>query len=298
MEDIRIPQLNIGDKLYHYTSAEGLLGISDGEFWITEGSFLNDSTEFKIASEVFGKILDQKIKNVQIRKKVKQIIADEMKKINSNNGNQSMYSGYYVISFCLEKDSILMWSQYSDFVGYCMEFDYRKLIDSFEGPTFSIFNGKVIYDFEEQKECIEKTLQIFIFDDMKEYPKINEWEDLIKVVDEDEKNLVLFISVILSLYNMFFKKKCFEGENEYRIIFSCMHNGIGDKEKLSEKQYFRVKNEVLIPFVKKRFNKESLSAVLVGPKNNSDIVKKGLEYFYRNKEMDIKISKSKVPLRY
>lgn len=52
-EDIKISKLNSGDKLYHYTSAEGLMGISNGEIWITEKSFLNDSTEFRIANEVF-----------------------------------------------------------------------------------------------------------------------------------------------------------------------------------------------------------------------------------------------------
>ena len=60
-EDIKISKLNSGDKLYHYTSAEGLMGISNGEIWITEKSFLNDSTEFRIANEVFYDIIDEKI---------------------------------------------------------------------------------------------------------------------------------------------------------------------------------------------------------------------------------------------
>ena len=38
-EDIKISKLNSGDKLYHYTSAEGLMGISNGEIWITEKSY-------------------------------------------------------------------------------------------------------------------------------------------------------------------------------------------------------------------------------------------------------------------
>ena len=54
-EDIKISKLNSGDKLYHYTSAEGLMGISNGEIWITEKSFLNDSTEFRIANEVLAR---------------------------------------------------------------------------------------------------------------------------------------------------------------------------------------------------------------------------------------------------
>ena len=40
--------------------------------------------------------------------------------------------GSYVISFCTSGDSLLMWSEYSDFMGYCMEFEYGKI----EGNIF------------------------------------------------------------------------------------------------------------------------------------------------------------------
>ena len=36
------------------------MGISNGEIWITEKLFLNDSTEFKIANEVFVILLMKK----------------------------------------------------------------------------------------------------------------------------------------------------------------------------------------------------------------------------------------------
>ena len=37
---IKIPQLNNNDRLFHYTSAAWVKGITDGEFWITESHFL------------------------------------------------------------------------------------------------------------------------------------------------------------------------------------------------------------------------------------------------------------------
>ena len=49
---IKIPQLNNNDRLFHYTSAAGIKGITDGEFWITESHFLNDSTEFTIGTDI------------------------------------------------------------------------------------------------------------------------------------------------------------------------------------------------------------------------------------------------------
>ena len=299
-EDIKISKLNSGDKLYHYTSAEGLMGISNGEIWITEKSFLNDSTEFKIANEVFGDIIDEKIENEQERTKIKEAVMKEAKSFDSSSDMQKtdLHDGYYVLSFCLEKDSMLMWSQYSDFIGYCMEFDYDKLIESLKQYIIK-WEGKVIYNSKEQKECLEKTIQEFIFDNMEDCPDINSWKDLIKIVNENKDDVLLFIVTILAVYSMFFKKSCFAGEKEYRIIFSCIHNGTGKREKLSEKQYFRAKDEVLIPFVKKKFEPDiSLESILVGPKNNSDLAVKGLKYFFRNKKMNINISKSEIPLRY
>ncbi len=45
--------LEKGDTFYHYTSAECLQGILSGEFWVTEIHFLNDITEFHVATDIF-----------------------------------------------------------------------------------------------------------------------------------------------------------------------------------------------------------------------------------------------------
>lgn len=55
IDDYLLTKQEEGDILYHYTSAEGLQGILGGEFWITESRFLNDITEFHIATDVFLK---------------------------------------------------------------------------------------------------------------------------------------------------------------------------------------------------------------------------------------------------
>ena len=206
-EDIKISKLNSGDKLYHYTSAEGLMGISNGEIWITEKSFLNDSTEFRIANEVFCDIIDEKIENEQERTKIKEAVMKEAKSVDSSSDMQKtdLHNGYYVLSFCLEKDSMLMWSQYSDFIGYCMEFDYDKLIDSLKQYTIK-WEGKVIYNPREQKECLEKTIQEFIFDNMEDCPDINSWKDLIKIVNENKDDVLFFIVTILVAYSMFLRR--------------------------------------------------------------------------------------------
>ena len=37
---------------------------------------------------------------------------------------------------------------------------------------------------------------------------------------------------------------------------------------------------------------------MIGPKNKSDIAEKGLWYFFRNMKLDVKVYKSKMPIRY
>ena len=59
--EMGIPILLNGDKLYHYTSAAGVQGILGKEFWITECHFLNDTSEFQVATEVFLEMLKKHI---------------------------------------------------------------------------------------------------------------------------------------------------------------------------------------------------------------------------------------------
>jgi len=131
---IYVPVLRPGDKIYHYTSAAGLQGICEKEFWVTEHHFLNDPSEFQIATEVFCEVLETHISNQVIREKLQNTLRENAIQLDTPGklGEKIAYSGDYVISFCLDADSLLMWSEYSDFMGYCMEFDFKELIDSFE----------------------------------------------------------------------------------------------------------------------------------------------------------------------
>ncbi len=133
-DTIYVPVLHPGDKIYHYTSAAGLQGICEKEFWVTEHHFLNDSSEFQIATEVFCELLETHISNHTTREKLQNRLRKEMICLDTPGklGEEIAYSGDYVISFCLDADSLLMWSEYSEFMGYCMEFDFQKLLDSLD----------------------------------------------------------------------------------------------------------------------------------------------------------------------
>ena len=86
--------------LYHYTTQSGLLGIlREKEIWATHTQYLNDSKEYRHATELIGLIIDQRIESAS---KNSQLIWDDMaqgiREIESMN--------VCVCSFSEERDSL------------------------------------------------------------------------------------------------------------------------------------------------------------------------------------------------
>lgn len=301
IDEYLLTVLEKGDTFYHYTSAEGLQGILSGEFWVTESHFLNDITEFHVATDIFLEVINRNIKNETIKEKLKKAVCEGVKLLVDDDitfDEQLGFDDDYVISFCLDKDSILMWSEYSNFCGYSIEFDFDALIHSFS-KTDNIIHGKVVYNHEEQISLMEQTIEkeIFEFPHLYKYP--NSWDEFNKITDDQIRKIASQFEMLVYYYNMFFKKECFSGENEYRFVFMCTHNDKTTEDYRKEEQYFRVKDNVLIPFVKKKLSSlDSVNSILIGPKNNSDIAEKGVKHFLRYHKIKAKVEKSEMPLRY
>ena len=65
---IHVPICQKGDKLYHYTTAEGIRGIVENrEFVATKSDFLNDKMEFQYAVEVMERLIERYIVNTDLR---------------------------------------------------------------------------------------------------------------------------------------------------------------------------------------------------------------------------------------
>lgn len=302
---IKIPQLNNNDRLFHYTSAAGIKGITDGEFWITESHFLNDSTEFTIGTDICIEILEKHMRNPRRLLYAKDLLMEQMRKYYSEEQEDTVSrsaEGSYVISFCTSGDSLLMWSEYSDFMGYCMEFEYGKLKETFQehcGNDCTLFDGKVIYDHDEQTELLEDTIERLLLSDGEDYKTIHGWDDLDSAEEEDVKLFVDHISVICLLYNMFFKKECFAQEQEYRMVFLCVHKREHQVPENSIPVEYRIKDEVFIPFIRMKLGDIScLKSVCVGTKNTSDLAVKGLRHYFGSRDLEVHVRKSEIPLRY
>lgn len=293
--------------IYHYTSAEGLLSILENcEIWATNSNFLNDKSEFIYTYKLFYEKILKEIKN----EKIKTIMIN---RFNYNTCDpvtldaNDIYTARYIISFSKSPDNLLLWSEFSGNTGYNIGFDISKLKDKLNNLWG--FDGKVIYNKERQIELLKNVVSVMLKETFQD-KNINSLDDLSDNINvEDIQKMLPVLHNIIELYSMFFKQSEFEQEEEYRLVIQVSHgvpsrllcaneSGIFFKET-NNKMYFRVKEGMLSPFVKVPFwDLDSLESITIGPKNNIDIAKMGLEIYCRNKGINPKILKSNIPLRY
>ncbi|MDY3926038.1 MAG: DUF2971 domain-containing protein, partial [Anaerotignum sp.] len=294
-----------GDKLYHYTTAEGVRGIVENrEFLATKSDFLNDKLEFQYAVEVMERLTEKYIVNQELRERFFSKLKKEIDRfgvitpICEGDGDCEMDEmSFYVVAFSKLQNNALLWAEFTDFRGYCLEFDYEKIVEGFQNRVF--LHGTVIYDEEEQMNGLLESLLSCIRNLIEEGVTDLEgfFEEEANPSEESLDKLVTEMSVVCSVYAMFFKKSFFEGEQEYRFIFPPLINSIG-----TDKPNFRLLDQIFLPYIMVEFEggKENvpLESVMVGAKNNSDIAVRGMRYFLKTQGLDIPVLLSDIPLRY
>lgn len=302
---IHVPLCKKGDKLYHYTTAEGVRGIVENrEFLATKSDFLNDKLEFQYAVEVMERLTEKYIVNQELRERFFSKLKKEIDRfgvitpICEGDGDCEMNEmSFYVVAFSKLQNNALLWAEFTDFRGYCLEFDYEKIVEGFQNRVF--LHGTVIYDEEEQMNGLLESLLSCIRNLIEEGVTDLEgfFEEEADPSEESLDKLVTEMSVVCSVYAMFFKKSFFEGEQEYRFIFPPLINSIG-----TDKPNFRLLDQIFLPYIMVEFEggKENvpLESVMVGAKNNSDIAVRGMRYFLKTQGLDIPVLLSDIPLRY
>ncbi|MEA3011096.1 MAG: hypothetical protein QOJ91_2788 [Sphingomonadales bacterium] len=153
-EDTEPQPSDIPDVLYHYTDANGLIGmLRSNEVWATDYRFLNDRSEI-----------------AHTRSLVRSLISEEMKKTNDSlvarlYAQILQFEGAgnlgdpYVFSFSEEADDLSQWRGYARegqgfTIGFCAKSIYKA--SSKKGSGFSFC--KVVYDENKQWKSISKAL--------------------------------------------------------------------------------------------------------------------------------------------
>ena len=275
---LNIGQMYKGEKLYHYTTSDALINIvTNKEFWITKWDYLNDVDELRVAEEVCDAILREESIDLEIikaiRKETNKIIREDL--------------SFFILSFSCDKDSQLLWSNYSDLDGLNLEIDF----DKFEKKLNHIikWHGLVSYHFESQKECMRRTFHDELIN-VEDFGKIKSLNDINKLAGKEYEMLINHISVICALYSMFFKREYFKGENEYRFVFSSEK-----KDRIN----FRSRNRLITPYIKKKVEDlDFITKITIGPTNKIDITTNGIRELLHHNEREIEVTKSEIPLRF
>ena len=212
----------VDDVIYHYTSAEGLRGIiANSEIWLSNVSFVNDTTECTALQEESDLFDDYKFTNSFVR--------DQWESFVRSPDN---IHNIYIASFSRGEESL---EQYRAYGNYRIGFKANKLIS----------RGYYLYQCVYNKEEIKKWII--------EKEKMNEWEG--EYLNDQYKRGAA--SILIFAASKKYKNKYYKQEREVRLISVSNHSwGIyTNSSSMFEKEppiHFRDHSayKVPVPYVK------------------------------------------------
>lgn len=245
--------------VYHYTSVDSLfkiLGVVGDFFYFraTHAHFLNDPSEYKYAIEIFmeSMVEYEKQKNIRIRK------SDSLSEAKIFFSGLSLMPGDpYLLSFSNILDDLSMWRSYGkDGTGVAIGLDSEMLSQKENEPNTSFI--ECIYD---QEIVISKLVKLW----ESEYDKVN---------IEKDNNSISSIRLLTSIFYLCFaaKRNPYAIENEWRL---CKNKTPDDKVE------FRVSQNLIMPFLKYKFEKRIIKKIVLGPCSNEILAKKSIELFLK-----------------
>jgi hypothetical protein len=285
----RRPQLP--HTLYHYTTAQGLLGIvEEQKLWATHYAYLNDPSEVEYGRELIMEALKDK-RSLMIQHPDKEASrwmqfceAAELA-VRLAHGQ---LSDHFLACFCEEGDLLSQWRGYgSRCGGYSLGFTAQAL-DSLEVDGIRVIAVK--YDREEQKRIISEILDA-VFEQM--VPSLDASGPL-----SDFKQLFInalaphLIDCLCS-----FKNPAFKEEREWRCVFPT---GIGSVTWERKNVFFRQGDHGIVPYVKIALSEDGrlpIAEIIAGPGLDRRLAEKALALLDQKYELHVPVRGSQFSLR-
>ena len=282
--------------IYHYTSPGGLKGILENKTMrFTDRYFLNDSSEGTYVMDLCIRNIEMLVLNHEKFKKelLKRCVE---RKVNPQRDD------FYVhqCSFSKDEDSLALWNYYTkgnNIQGYNLCFAAHALKSSLKmestmesGNVPAIWGGDVVYDESEQRVIVKKVVDSFF--------------ELSKKENHQHYQFTIGLLVDkLMLVGIFFKKKCFSIENEYRVVMDLhIDKSTGEFTAISSEQKFYEKNGFLIPYLDVEFGAEALKEIRISPTldlatTKNSIYRATAKIFPQINKNDL-VKQSEIPVRY
>jgi hypothetical protein len=197
------------ERLYHYTSPAGLIGIAKNKvLWASHVKYLNDSKELDLAVDAakyqLSLYMDPAEDGGHFSEKEKELF----KYISDHAGRAS--TGIYVASLTQERDLLSQWRAYCpDAGGYSIGFSSEQLISMAKYQSF--FLSPCVYGNGNSLvvEIIHHHLNIF-----RQQMKDRELDS------KEIKHIGVECARDISRFGAILKHKSFEEEREWRLISS------------------------------------------------------------------------------
>ncbi len=273
--------------LYHYTSIDGLMGISKlRKIWASNIKYLNDKDEFVHTLNLLEKKCKKKFKG-RSKDKLTKTFYDIFK-------GSDLVEDFDIYTFSLteEGDLLSQWRGYCPNYGFSIGFDFSKLNrlikknnleNCFLLPCFYKNQSKEYFIdliIDEAFESISESIKL----SDKTSNKENFFRDVLKTYSKK----VIIVSSI-------FKSDSFFEESEWRLFHFRR-----SKDNIKDIKY-RNGRSLIIPYleleIEDKYKSTPLKEVIIGPSPHLEPSKKSANMLLKSNNFECKVSESKIPFR-
>ena len=280
-----IEQGEIEKPLYHFTDLKAMKSIiENGNLWLTRFDFLNDTEEIKYIIRIIRDNLD-KFKNKS--KKISALLERCLCIVDFCFGNKSdnsvsedekkiallikdSLSNIYVLSTSEKDDNLSLWHYYAAGTGCSIKINSKDLKAHFAGYNSQVGNKSAPIFMNKIKYT----------DDVSQLGSLKTLQTIFKNVSLTEEHRIYIACVHIIYEGIFIKNPNMSQEEEFRV--AVIAPAFRKDNQVVTK--FRVSKNTFIPYIELNINpKASIQEIRIAPLNKTDIAKKGLEEFLRNK---------------
>lgn len=276
---------NPPQRLYHYTSIDGLMGIIQGKsMFATNALFLNDYSELNYGKKLIFDALSKIKLSSDFQTKVYFGFAQKELDIVENVLHEMdtfPLDDLYISCFTTQADVLSQWRGYGSNSGVRIGFNTELLADTFENA----YLADVVYNRKSQISRIEDKVSIFLdFLCNKEADYYG---------SKNPQSIAKAIAVLLLVSVRLFKDAAFREEKEHRLIYDPTNT----EKELPVK--FRNNGKFIVPYVELTTKKNKLlpiTDIMVGPSSFSLKINAGIEkLLLTNGYKKVKVSISSIP---